>query len=87
MNTKYQPLLITLVYAVLVGLTIVTYQVGETQAHSLDLSLLVFAIALVKGVLISEQFMRLGSVKGIWRWPVLIWLILVSIVIYLAFSA
>ena len=86
MSTKNQTTLTTLSYAVLIGLTVATYQIGETQAHSLDISLLVFAIAIFKGGMISEQFMQLRFVKGIWRWPILIWLILLSIVIYTAFT-
>jgi len=71
----------------LIVLTLVTYQIGESGVSSLSISLFVFAIAIFKGVMISEYFMQLKWVKGIWRWPVLVWLILISIVIYSAFNA
>ena len=87
MNIKNQATITTLGYIVLIGLTVATYQVGETQHHSLEISLLVFAIAILKGAMISEQFMQLGFVKGIWRWPILIWLMLLSSAIYIAFTA
>jgi hypothetical protein len=87
MSIKNQTIIITISYVILMGLTIATYQIGEAQAHSLDVSLLVFAIAILKGVMISEQFMQLRTVRGIWRWPVLIWLILLSVVIYTAFTS
>jgi hypothetical protein len=87
MNIKNQATITTLGYIVLVGLTVATYQIGETQHHSLEISLLVFAIAILKGAMISEQFMQLGFVKGIWRWPILIWLMLLSSAIYIAFTA
>ena len=87
MNIKNQATITTLGYIVLVGLTVATYQIGETQNHSLEISLLVFAIAILKGAMISEQFMQLGFVKGIWRWPILIWLTLLSSAIYIAFTA
>ena len=87
MNIKNQATITTLAYVILLGLTVATYQIGETQRHSLDISLLVFAIAILKGAMISEQFMQLRFVKGIWRWPILIWLMLLSSAIYIAFTA
>ncbi len=87
MNIKHSTVSASVVFAILIVLTLVTYQIGESGVSSLSISLFVFAIAIFKGVMISEYFMQLKWVKGIWRWPVLVWLILISIVIYSAFNA
>ncbi len=76
----------TIVFIVLIVLTLVTYKVGETDMSGIFVSLGVFAIALFKGALISEHFMQLKYASGIWRWLILIWLILLGIVIYIAFT-
>ncbi len=87
MQTRDSTIVASVIYALLIVLTLVTYQIGEIGVSSLNTSLLVFAIAIFKGIMISEHFMQLKKVKGIWRWPILIWLMLLSIVIYIAFTA
>ncbi|MBC8493472.1 MAG: cytochrome C oxidase subunit IV family protein [Candidatus Thioglobus sp.] len=87
MNANKSTIWVTIIYTLLVILTLVTYQIGESGLRSLDISLMVFAIAIAKGALISEYFMQLHWVKGIWRLPILIWLLLLSITIYIAFTA
>ena len=66
----------TVIYIVLMGLTFVTWAIGKAELSGLDISLLVLALALFKGLLIGDYFMGLRSVTGFWRLPVLIWLIL-----------
>jgi caa(3)-type oxidase subunit IV len=88
MNIKKQSTVVeTVVFLLLIMLTLVTYQVGKMGLSGVNISLGVFAIALFKGALISEHFMQLKHASGLWRWMILIWLILLGIVIYLAFTA
>jgi cytochrome c oxidase subunit IV len=88
MKIKKQSTIVeTTVFLLLIALTLVTYQVGKMGLSGVNISLGVFAIALFKGALISEHFMQLKHASGLWRWMILIWLILLGIVIYLAFTA
>lgn len=77
---------LNLVYIVLVALTFASFYVGETGIKSLVISMGVFAVAIFKATMISEYFMQLRLVSGFWRLPVIIWLAILSIVIFLAFS-
>ena len=64
----------TLVYAILIVLTVVTWAIGRSGLGGLWLSLLVLGFALLKGQLVGDWFMGLRGVRGIWRWVVLVWL-------------
>ncbi len=86
MNIKNTTTIATIVYLTLVILTFVTYWLGESGAKGLSISLGVFALALIKGTMISEHFMQLKFVSGFWRFPVLIWLVILAIVIFTAFN-
>ena len=66
----------TVVYAALMALTFVTWLVGRMGLPGLDISLLVLALALLKGLLIGDYYMGLRVVHGLWRLPILIWLLL-----------
>ena len=58
------------------GLTCITWMIGKAGLSGLDISLLVLALALFKGLLVGDYFMGLRSVTGFWRLPILIWLLL-----------
>jgi caa(3)-type oxidase subunit IV len=75
----------TLVYMVLVVLTLVTWAAGRVGAPGLWLSLGVLAIALLKGGLIGDWFMGLRAVRGLWRWVIMIWLVIPGGLITTAF--
>jgi len=75
----------TLVYLVLVALTVLTWAVGVSGAAGLGISLFVLAVALVKGHLIGDWFMGLRWVRGPWRWVVAVWLLLPGALITWAF--
>ena len=66
----------TIIYIALMGLTFITWMIGKAELSGLDISLLVLALALLKGLLVGDYFMGLRSVSGFWRLPVLIWLLL-----------
>lgn len=66
----------TFVYIVLMVLTVITWLVGKAGLHGLEVSLFVLAFALFKGLLIGDYYMGLRGIKGIWRWVIIIWLVL-----------
>ncbi|MCB1788860.1 MAG: cytochrome C oxidase subunit IV family protein [Gammaproteobacteria bacterium] len=75
----------TWVYAALIALTCVTWLIGRLQLSGLSTALLVLALALLKGHLIGDWFMGLRAVRGLWRWAIVIWLIVPGALITLAF--
>ena len=75
----------TQIYLLLIALTLVTYAVGEAGPGTLNSSLLVLGIALIKGELVGGWFMGLRGLQGLWRWPVLIWLLIPGSIISLTF--
>lgn len=75
----------TIVYLVLMGLTLTTFVIGQLGLGGIGVSLLVLAFALIKGQLIGDWFMGLKGIRGIWRWVVTIWLFLPGGLIATAF--
>lgn len=75
----------TWVYILLMAFTFVTYIVGKMEFSGLEFSLLVLLLALIKGHLVGAYFMGLGRLRGLWRWPVFIWLFIPGILISTAF--
>lgn len=75
----------TWVFSILVILTFVTFYVGEKQMGGLTIALFVLGIAMLKGHLVGAYFMGLGKLRGLWRWPVSIWLIIPGGLITTAF--
>ncbi len=66
----------TWVWLLLMALTVVTWSLGRAGVHGLALSLGVLFLALLKGQLVGDFFMGLRSVRGFWRWPVSLWLLI-----------
>ncbi|MCB1786366.1 MAG: cytochrome C oxidase subunit IV family protein [Chromatiaceae bacterium] len=75
----------TAVYAVLVVLTCITWGIGRAGLGGLGLALMVLAFALFKGHLLADWFMGLRGLRGVWRWVVVIWLVIPGALITLAF--
>ncbi len=75
----------TWVYILLIVLTFVTFAVSQAGLSGPQVSLFVLLLALVKGQLVGSYFMGLGSLRGLWRWPVCIWLFIPGILIATAF--
>ena len=75
----------TWVYLLLLLFTTATFLVGEMELEGLGISLLVLLLALLKGQLVGYYFMGLGEVKGLWHWPVFIWLFVPGALISTAF--
>ncbi|MES9963772.1 MAG: cytochrome C oxidase subunit IV family protein [Candidatus Sedimenticola sp. 20ELBAFRAG] len=75
----------TLVYSVMLLLTLVTWAIGKIGAEGLPVALTVLFLALFKGQLVGDWFMGLRGVKGLWRWVIFIWLFIPGILITTAF--
>ena len=75
----------TWVWIILMLLSLVTYTIGQQGLSGLHISLLVLVFALLKGQLVGAYFMGLGRLRGFWRWPVTLWLIIPGGLISTAF--
>ena len=74
-----------LAFVLLCLLTLFTWGVGVSGWKGLEASLLVLGVALLKGQLIGDWFMGLRHLQGIWRWVVLLWLLLIGVLVATAF--
>lgn len=77
----------TRIWLLLMGLSLVTYLVGEMGASGLAPALLVLGFAMLKGQLIGDFYMGLRWVRGLWRWAVVLWLLVPGGLITAAFLA
>lgn len=75
----------TFVYVLLMALTVVTWYVGVSGFSGLTFAFLVLGLSLLKGHLIGDYYMGLKTVSGIWRWVIVIWLLLPGSLIVIAF--
>jgi hypothetical protein len=75
----------TWVWIMMMLLSLATYIIGQQGLSGLRIALLVLAFALLKGQLVSTYFMGLGQVRGLWRWPVTLWLVILGSLISTAF--
>lgn len=75
----------TRVYLLLLSLTLVTWSLSRSQYTGTNIALSVLSLALIKGVLIGDYFMGLKQVRSLWRWSVIIWLLLPGCMISWAF--
>jgi len=76
----------TLVYLAMLGLTLVTFGIGEAGLSGLEISLAVLAVALIKGQMVGDYFMGLKGLRGPWRWVIFLWLFVPGALIATAFS-
>ncbi len=75
----------TLVYAAMIALTLVTWSIGKAGASGLGVSLLVLSLALAKGQMVGDWFIGLRPLRGIWRWVIVLWLLVPGTLIAVAF--
>jgi heme/copper-type cytochrome/quinol oxidase subunit 4 len=76
----------TLVYLTMVALTLATFGIGMAGLSGLGVSLIVLALALIKGQMLGDYFMELKGLKGPWRWVILLWLFVPGVLIAAAFA-
>ncbi len=75
----------TWVWLIMILLTLVTYFSNTLGVSNLAISLGVLLLALIKGHLVGAYFMELRYVRGFWRWPITLWLLLPGTLISIAF--
>jgi hypothetical protein len=75
----------TLIYLLLMALTLITWGIGKAGLSGLGISLIVLGFALFKGFLIGDYYMGLRGIRSIWRWVILIWLLIPGCLITWAF--
>ncbi|MEA3275426.1 MAG: cytochrome C oxidase subunit IV family protein [Pseudomonadota bacterium] len=75
----------TIVYSVMLLLTLTTFVIGTLGMSGLWVSLLVLLFALIKGQMVGEYFMGLTRVRGLWHWVIFLWLFIPGILIGTAF--
>ena len=75
----------TWVWIIMMLLSLATYIIGQQGLSGLRISLLVLAFALLKGQLVGMYYMGLGQLRGFWRWPITLWLIIPGGLISTAF--
>jgi cytochrome c oxidase subunit IV len=75
----------TWVWLILLFLTGVTYVIGQQGLGGPGIALTVLGLALFKGHLVGAWFMGLNRVRGFWRWPVTLWLVIPGGLISIAF--
>ena len=86
MSSNKQHSTASIIYLLLLLLSIATYQVAETMDKQISISIGVLIVAVIKAFLIGEYFMQLKQVNGFWRWSVPIWLIILAIGLFMAFT-
>jgi len=75
----------TRIWLLLMGLSIVTFLVGQTGLDGLWAALLVLGFAMLKGQLIGDYYMGLRWTTGLWRWAIVLWLVIPGALITTAF--
>jgi hypothetical protein len=75
----------TWVWLLMLGLTLLTWLIGRSGWEGIGVSLTVLGFALIKGQLVGDWFMGLRQVRGGWRWPVSLWLLVPGGLITTAF--
>ena len=66
----------TVVYLMLMALTLATWLIGQSSLSGIAITLLVLGFALLKGLLIGDYFMGLRGLRSLWRWAVIAWLVI-----------
>jgi hypothetical protein len=75
----------TIVYLLMMAMTLFTWYVGSAGFSGLLVSLLVLGLSLIKGQLLGDYYMGLKWVTSLWRWLIIVWLLLPGTLISLAF--
>ena len=75
----------TRIYLIMIGLTLITFAIGDLDIGGLGASLLVLGFALIKGQMVGDFFMGLKGIRGLWRWVIALWLFLPGALIATAF--
>lgn len=75
----------TLIWLILVALTIATFYIGEANLAGKSTMLTLLAIAMIKSQIVANYFMALRQTKVIWRIIMLAYFVIVGGLIALAY--
>lgn len=75
----------TIVYITLMVLTLITWLIGKSEMANTSIALTVLGFALFKGFLIGDYYMGLRGIRSLWRWAIIIWLLIPGTLIMWAF--
>jgi cytochrome c oxidase subunit 4 len=85
MQTSQSTRFSTLIWLILVALTIATFCIGEANLAGKNAMLILLAIAMLKSQMVAHYFMALRQTKIIWRIIMLAYFVIVGGLIAVAY--
>ena len=85
MPTSQSTLFSTVIWLLLVALTIATFSIGEAGMAGKNIMLILLSIAMIKSQIVANYFMALRQTKLIWRLVMLLYFVIVGGLIALAY--
>ena len=85
MPTSQSTLFSTVIWLLLVALTVATFSIGETGMAGKNIMLILLLIAMIKSQMVANYFMALRQTKLIWRLVMLLYFVIVGGLIALAY--
>ena len=85
MPTSQSTLFSTVIWLLLVALTVATFSIGEAGMAGRNIMLILLLIAMIKSQMVANYFMALRQTKLIWRLVMLLYFVIVGGLIALAY--
>jgi len=85
MPTSQSILFSTVIWLLLVALTVATFSIGEAGMAGKNIMLILLSIAMIKSQMVANYFMALRQTKLIWRLVMLLYFVIVGGLIALAY--
>jgi caa(3)-type oxidase subunit IV len=85
MQPSQSTLFSTVIWLLLVALTIATFSIGEAGMAGKNIMLILLSIAMIKSQMVANYFMALRQTKLIWRLVMLLYFVIVGGLIALAY--
>ena len=85
MQPSQSTLFSTVIWLLLVALTVATFSIGEAVMAGKNIMLILLLIAMIKSQMVANYFMALRQTKLIWRLVMLLYFVIVGGLIALAY--
>ena len=85
MQPSQSTLFSTVIWLLLVALTVATFSIGEAVMAGKNIMLILLSIAMIKSQIVANYFMALRQTKLIWRLVMLLYFVIVGGLIALAY--
>ena len=85
MQPSQSTLFSTVIWLLLVALTVATFSIGEAGMAGKNIMLILLSIAMIKSQIVANYFMALRQTKLIWRLVMLLYFVIVGGLIALAY--